>query len=156
MDILECEYSPQINPGSDLTPPPSTLLTLTPRSTTVLTYPYVSPTTTLTLRNPELSNTDTFQMRRIVNKTRGNTVRWLRNQDWPQGVVRKMTFVGLSRTQSDAFQAFIYASVGKLIGLLDYESLQWQGIITNPEEPVSELTRDCGYTISIMFEGSIV
>lgn len=156
MELIECEYSPQINPGSVLTAIPDTAPTLTPRSTTVLTFPFVSPTTTLTLRNPELGNQDTYQMRRIVNKTRGNTVRWLREQDWPKGVVRRMVFRGISRTLADQFRTFVYVSAGKLIGLLDYESIQWSGLITNPSEPIVEESRDCGYTFTISFEGSKV
>ena len=52
-----CNYTPGIGAGSFTYPAPSTTPpTLTPRSTTVLTWPYAAPTLTLSLRNPNFDN----------------------------------------------------------------------------------------------------
>lgn len=150
-----CHYDPQINPGSPLTPIPSTPTVLTPRNSIVLTFPVVSPTTTITLRNPNLGNSEISQMKRVVNTTRGNTVRWYRPQNWPKARMRAYTFTGISRTLADSLIAFLYASAGKPVGLLDYESQQWTGLITNPDTVITEALQDCGYTFELRFEGSV-
>lgn len=157
MSSILCQYAPQINPGSPLTPMPSTAPTIVVRPTIVLTYSYVSPTITFMLRNPEMGNTERSQMQRIVNRTRGNTVRWYRPQTWPKGRILEYMFRGLSEEEADYYlETFTPASLGKQVGLLDYESKQWVGLITNPQDPITEEGPLCSYTLKLNFEGNLV
>ena len=155
--MTECSYSPQISPGNNaLTPISATQPVLTPISTVIFSYPYVSPTTTVTLRTPRLGNTEALQLKRIVNVSRGNRVWILRNQNWPKMAIHNLEFVLIAESVINTLKTFLLASLGKEVGYLDYESRQWKGIITNPNEAIEEQVQGgCGYTVRIIFEGEL-
>ena len=49
-----------------------------------LTFPYVSPTNTLVLRNPEFANKDSLNFNRINRTTRGGALVVFADSDWPK------------------------------------------------------------------------
>lgn len=150
-------YSPQISPGNSyLTPPPAIGPLFVKASTITFTYPYVSPTTTLTLRSPQLGNKEAMRLRRVNRLTRGNSLRLFNNRDWPRDHILSISISGLEKSEVDNLIAFVNESLGKDIGYLDYESRQWVGIITNPKAVVTDLTKVCNFSAEIEFMGEVV
>ena len=149
-------YTPGIgDDDTGFTAPSPTSPTLTRRSTTVLTWPYSSPAMTLSLRNPEFDNVEQFESRRIVRRTRGGKLDFYRDENWPSAERLIMSFNNLTRTQSKNILTFLNKSLGQQIGLLDYESRQWRGIILTPASAVAERGRDV-FSVSLQFEGELV
>ena len=121
---------------ADCTWPDSPVLTA--RATTVFTYPYVAPTSTVALRNPEFNNREGLRFQRINKQTRGGKRIIFRDPNWPQEIRIKMKFEYLTIEQRRSLLQFLEDSVGQEIGLLDHESRQWRGVILTPSSHVTE------------------
>lgn len=147
-----CCITRDYRPGSTtvMTPP-----TLVARSTIVLTWPYVSPTLTLTIRNPEFRNTHRSVRKRIYRTTRGGTIKAYRNTTWPVTEELQYEFKGLSEASKVALVTFLKSSLGQEIGLLDFETRQWRGIIVQPDSEISQQFELCGYGFTLNFDGSL-
>ena len=150
-------YSPQITEGNnDLTPPPATPHPVLRRSTVVLTYPFVSPTTTLTIRTPDLGDKKELTYDRIYFESRGLTPHVYRDSNWQKRKILSLSFRALTKTQAADFEAFLKQSLGKVIGYLDYNSWQWSGVIVDPNQAIQEVFgTDCYYAISLTFRGQV-
>jgi len=156
-DVLnQCEYSPEISPGSPLTAMPASDITPVDRSTILLEYPYTSPTTTLEIRNPELNDKIVTQVYRVLEYTRGNSLIVFRDPNWFKTYVLNMAFTGLSRDNRNDILAFCRLTAGKYVKLTDYISQTHKGIIMNPDNPITQENRGCGYTWKLDFQGSLV
>jgi len=129
--------------------------TLIHRTTTVLTYPYVGPTITLELRNPDFDDVEQFEYRRINRRSRGGTLHLFADDDWPKAERLIMNFSSLSDQQSRDLLDFIQESLGKEIGLLDHENRQWKGIILTAPSPVSNEARGA-FSTTLEFDGELV
>lgn len=131
--------------------------TLTPQSYVSLTYPYVSPTKTITLRAPLFNNVEQQEFRRINRRTRGGTLEIHRQTYWPKSERLIMSFNALQESVAKSFLDFLYESNGKEIGLLDHEGRQWKGIILTPAAKIKDETgQACGFSTNLEFEGSTV
>lgn len=154
-----CNYSPGVGAGSfDYTPPSVISPTLVRRSTTVFTWPYTAPVLTLELRNPDFDNVEQFEFRRINRRTRGGTLDLYRDENWPKVQRLIYSFSWLCeeplKQRSDLFE-FLERSIGQKIGVLDFESRQWRGVILTPSNAISE-PRLNGFSVSLEFEGELV
>ena len=150
-------YVPQISPGNpNITPPSASVPALTLVATVSFTYPYATPTLTVQLRAPELSNLESKLIVRTVNITRGVSLKFFRDPIWPKYTILKYTFIGLSSLEKTNLQALILASIGKDIGFLDHQSRQWRGVITNPNAPITQTRQGCGYEYVFEFQGNLV
>lgn len=155
----KCSYSPQISPITipGLTPPAAVGPTLVKRDTVLLQYPYDSPTTTLTLRVPNLNNKLVPKISRIQTLSRGNTLVVYRDPIWPKSTILNWAFEGLTGDEAEACLAFSKLTCGKIIKLTDYESRVLRGILTNPRNPISQERNSCrGYTWKMDFQGAFV
>mgnify|MGYP001473499403 CR=1 FL=1 len=151
------EFAPQLSLGNpNITAPDLTEPTLVQSSTITLTYPYTSPTNTLVLRAPELNNVEALKITRVLNKTRGGDLNLFRAPFWLQIYSLSYKINSLTQQQAYDFLDFIQESLGKDIGLLDYESRQWQGLIVNPNKLIAQLKRNCSYSAELEFQGSLV
>lgn len=121
-------------PGNILLTPPI----LTRRTTTILTYPFDNPRYTLTLRNPDFDNVEQFEPRRINRRTRGGKLDLYRNNSWPKAKRFIYTFSSLKEQDIEDMIEFLEVSLGQEIGLLDFESRQWKGIILTPSAAFSQ------------------
>lgn len=119
------------------------------------TYPFTSPTLSFTCKTPELGNTETISLLRVIRQTRGNTLRVVRSAQWPKVEVLNLNFTDLTETDAINFKALLGQSVGKYIGYLDYLSRQWKCLITNPDTPISEEKVNRGFSIQLQMEGTI-
>lgn len=144
--ISLCGYDPQ---GALGTAPTLGTATLT------LTYPFVSPTHTVVLRNPEFGNTDRLEFLRINRTSRGGELFIYSDPIWPKQQIQNVTVRTLKESQKAALQEFFLLSIGKEIGFLDHENRQWKGYIVNPDASFTHEGRN-GYNVSIEFEGTLV
>lgn len=153
---IQHNYTPFVGFSTDIetTPPDITVPTLG-TATMTLTYPYVSPTTILVLRNPQFSNKDTLNFNRINRQTRGGTLIVYANSIWPKIQTLQVEVQWLKPPQLANYLTFLGLSLGQEIGLLDHENRQWRGIITKPDTPVSN-PENKDLTISFEFEGELV
>ena len=148
-------YTPFVGTGADATyTPPTTTVPTLGHGTLTLTHPFVSPTTTLVLRNPAFGNSDRVAFNRINRKTRGGTLVVYADPAWPKMQSLQVTVNALSSQQAADTLAFLKLSLGQEIGLLDHENRQWRGTITNPDAEVANPGRD-DYSVSLEFEGAL-
>jgi hypothetical protein len=124
------------------------------RSTILLTYPYVGPTTTVEVRNPQFDDTRQIEFRRINRKTRGGTLKIFRDDIWPQSERLIYSFDNLLNAKKKEILEFLEVSIGKEIGLLDFRSQQWRGIIITPTTQIGREDRP-GNSLTFEFEGTI-
>lgn len=123
----------------------------------VLTYPYTSPTTTISLPNPQLGNTETYKHQRVANRTRNGKLILFDKSYWPKFTSLKYSFRALTESNKTDITNFVALSLANEIGILDYESRQWRGFIISPNAPVSDVGRiGCNYTWDIEFQGVLV
>jgi hypothetical protein len=150
----ECQYTPFVGDGPGIPSPPSTTPPTLGSATLTLTYPFVSPTTTLVLRNPDFGNQRSLGFSRIFRTSRGGELEVFADPDWPETETLSVTIDGLSETQAQDFLTFLGTSLGQEIGLLDWENRQWRGIITTPDAEVTD-NGTCRKTTSFDFEGEL-
>lgn len=153
----ECTYSPQISPGNpNITPPSAVGPTLIHSSTVTFTFPYVTPTQTVSLPAPEFNNRDVIRIERINRETRGKTLKTFRYSIWP--IIRRLSlsFLGIPPDDAESMKTLLRASVGLEVGYLDFESRQWRGLIINPDTAISQEGPNCADAIRIEFEGDLV
>lgn len=147
--IDTCQYDPQVGTGGFTTTDPTFGI-----ATLTLTHPFVTPTTTLVLRNPNFGNTENFQFSRINRESRGGTLLVFRDPTWPKREALAITVDFLKQQQKLDLLAFFQTSLGQEIGLLDNENRQWKGIIVNPDSEVTHVGKD-NYSVTFEFEGEI-
>ena len=147
-------YTPFVGAGTgEYTPPTTTAPTLV-TGTLTLTYPFASPSSTLVLRNPEFTDRDLLNFNRINRKTRGGTLVVFADPNWPKTQVLSVQVDNLSHTQRDALITFLATSLGKEIGLLDWEGRQWRGLIVTPNLLITHVKRG-DRSIEFDFQGAL-
>jgi hypothetical protein len=153
----EEEFAPLIGDSDDesfddmLTTAPA----LTEGDTLTLTYPYDSPTLTLVLQNPEFGNTDTFSFTRIDRKTRGGDSKIFSDAKWAKWERLELKVQGIDPcvTTLEEIATFLNSSLGKEIGLADWEGRKWKGLIIAPQTQIAQ--RQIGLAVTISFEGEL-
>jgi hypothetical protein len=152
---VECQFSPFVGSGVGDTELPDTTAPVFGTATLTLTYPYVTPTTTLVLRNPDFGNQHNFEFVRINQVTRGGTQVVFSDPNWGKTETISVTIKALTEAEAEAFHTFLGNSLGTEIGLLDWYNRQWRGIITTPDAEITDLG-NCRRTITFEFEGEEV
>lgn len=108
------------------------------------------------LRSPIFNNTQSIHQTRIQRESISGKLIIYRDQQWPQTETFHWSFEALTETQRDDFLDFIYSTLGLQVTVSDYEGRDWLGIISNPEVETSQVSRGCGYTVNLEFEGEII
>lgn len=124
------------------------------RPTILLTYPYVNAEYTVELRNPQFDDIRQIENRRINRKTRGGKLIVFRDPIWPQSERLIYSFDNLFNSKKRELLTFLEVSIGKEIGLLDFRSQQWRGVIITPTTQIGREDRP-GNSITFEFEGTI-
>jgi len=148
------QYWPFVGFGDSIPAPPVVLAPTLGVTTFTLTYPFVSPTLTVVLRNPEYANKDDLSFNRVNRQTRGGTLVVFVDQTWPKTQKLAVEIRWLKPAQVTDLLELFTSSLGKEVGLLDHENRLWRGIIINPDTPVANPGRD-DYTVSFEFEGEL-
>ena len=147
--INTCLYDPQVGTGGI-----STIAPVFGVATLTLTHPFVTPTTTLVLTNPNFGNTESLHFSRINRESRGGTLLIFRDPTWPERQALNITVDFLKEAQKASLLQFFQDSLGTEIGLLDNENRQWKGIVVNPDAEVTQVGKD-NYSVTFEFEGEI-
>lgn len=150
---LEALYSPFIGENASGKAPPATASI--GDGTLTLTFPYVSPSITLTLRNPDFRDERATTFSRVVRDTRGGKLIVYSDPTWPKATTLKLSLSSLSSGKAADLLDFLQASLGKEIGLLDHLGRQWRGVITQPDAEMPHPSRG-GRAIDLIFEGELV
>jgi hypothetical protein len=155
---LDCNYHPFVGTTTDpdAPTPPDITAPILGVALLTLTYPFVTPTNTLVLRNPDFGNTDRLEFSRIRRQSRGGTSILFSDRKWPKQQVLNLSISALSQTKAEDFLDFVTESLGQEIGLLDWENRQWRGIILNPDADITDGGMTCRYAANLQFEGELV
>jgi len=149
------DYTPFVGASDpDYTPPSTTEPTLG-SARLRLTYPYLSPTLTLTLPNPAFSDKDRLNFNRINRETRGGTLVVFSDPKWPKTQTLALQVDNLNPNQAEDMITFLRTSLGKEIGLRDWEDRLWRGIITTPDARITHVKRH-DRSIAFEFQGELV
>lgn len=138
-------------------PPPATIPSTPHDASTdrlVLYYPSIDAIARqLTLRAPEFQDRDRNSYTRVTRETRGGSLVVYADPEWPSLRNVAVTVQGLTANEADDYLTFMYATLGKKIQVRDWEGGLWEGVIINPENPVTQDGPGCKYTISFELEG---
>lgn len=121
-----------------------------------LTHPYVSPTTTLVLRNPKFSNAWQTDVELNRRRTVGGQLVAMRRIKWTKVRSLKVSFEAHSEAIRDAWLSFVELSAGQEIGFLDHEDRQWRGVILPGERESAHVGIGCQHEFSFEFRGEPV
>ena len=88
-------------------------------------------------------------------RTKGGWLDLFRDESWPKSQRLIYSFNELKDTQRADLLTFLIRSIGQQVGILDFESRQWQGVILTPSNAISE-PRSGGFSFSLDFEGELV
>jgi hypothetical protein len=136
----------------DATVPP-----LGSRTTTILAYPYTTPTYSVSLRNPKFGNKQIQEIDVILRKTRGGEQVVGTEPTWLTTTYIEVSFEALTQAQRDDLIELLEASAGDEIKLIDWENRTWRGVIvSNPNEIVQVRDDGNSYEASFKFEGVLV
>lgn len=155
---IEFIYSPFIgsNGASGApTPPSGTLFTpATGQPDFMLFYPSSGPvSSSVSTRAPNFNNRDQLAFNRVNRETMGGTLIIFADPGWPKVQTLLLQFSSLKRSQMQALRTFIRTYIGQYVGLLDWDGRYWTGIISNPNEPFVQDTRDT-WSASFDFQGT--
>ena len=150
------QYHPFVGSGTEH--PPLTLVG--PMAGIVARFQLVWPATGtvtdyVTLRAPEFGNKDTLTFNRINRETRGGTLIIFANPMWPKTQTLALTFTGLRQIEVQDLLSFLGDHLGLEIGLIDWETRYWKGVITTTTNPVTEDSFD-NYTVNLEFQGELI
>lgn len=105
------------------------------------------------LRSPEFGDVNSLEFTRINRRTRGGDLIIYRDATWPSAELFRMTFTLLKPEEREKLFTLISRSLGKNITFQDHEGYTWNGLITNPETPI---TKDNRYSETVVIEFQVV
>jgi len=149
-------YTPFVGTGGDPSyTAPSTTPPVLGHATLTLTYPYATSDIVLVLRNPEPDNSDVLSFNRIKRESRGGSLIIFADPKWPKSQTLHLTVNNLTGQQVSDMKNFMMASLGREIGLLDWENRQWRGVIKTPDAQITQQGRH-NRSITFEFQGEVV
>lgn len=108
--------------------------------------------TDILLRKPDFDDTYRYEFTRIDRRSRGGDILISRDPIWPDNKTFKIAFSYLNEEEINKLHAFMEESLGKTIRYLNYDSVEWEGYITNPQTESAQVGR-ANYSIAIEFQG---
>ncbi len=125
-------------------------------SVTTLSYPYVSPTYEVSLRNPKFNNNQSQNNNTLIRTSQGGDQIVVSDTDWITITILNLEFEQLDSDQATALLVLLEASAADDIKLLDWENRTWRGRIILSEIPVLVRHDDgCSYDATLKFEGAL-
>lgn len=104
------------------------------------------------IRKPDFGDTYGYDLTRISRRSRGGDLIIGRDSIWPAVKSFSMTFSYLSQPEIDRLLNFMKLSLGKRCRYLNYDNVEWEGFIINPQTEATQVGRS-NQTITIEFEG---
>lgn len=120
-------------------------------------YPYTAPTLTLTLRNPELGDSEAVDIKTKYNISMNGDIHTIRHT--PKNRRLNLTFHDIVKANVESFITFISTSAGSEVRYTDHMANVWRGyILTNPLDYTTERKIVRGtcietYIVNIEFQG---
>lgn len=142
-------FSPQLFSGSLPAP------TFVYQTYIELTYPYVSPTVSLTMRNPNVGDGHSCSLFTAKATLRGGENIYFRDPDWPVTRVLSLGFSAIDNDKLEELYDFLDESIGKEVGLLDWLGRQWRGIIIT-SNGLGQYGKECDNVVGFDFRGTLV
>lgn len=110
--------------------------------------------TTLLIRNPDEDDTDQVVKKQTVNDTRGLAVNVFRRNIWSAYRTVTYKFRGLTAAKTDEIKAFLLLSLGRSVGLIDYNDRRWNVYIVNPDDAFTD-NGICKQELTLRMEGTV-
>ena len=125
----------------------------------IFKHPFAIPTTTFNVRNPQLGNSEEYNIKTQFHLAMDATV--YGTIDTPVNKTLLLTFTHLTKAVVNDFIAFFKVSAGEIISYTDHASNIWRGVIANnPFEASTDGRKDGACievsTVTIQFRGAIV
>jgi hypothetical protein len=150
-----CEYSPFVGSTTDPEAPQRLLKNIpvldANASGVTLFYPWSVPTATVHLRGPDIGNKNRLEFQRIKRETRGGTLIVWADPMWPKNERLVLSFSGLTETEGQTLLDFIYLTLGREVGLIDWEGNWWRVVTMTPNEALTRNRRE-NLSINLEFE----
>ncbi len=102
----------------------------------------------ITLRLPNFGNSESVDVDRALNTSRGGTPNIVRDPNWPETTEVTISFEVLTRAKGLELLDFLKNCLGLLITYTDPYDRDWEGIIINPDSAVTD-EGDCKYSASL-------
>ena len=110
----------------------------------------------VTLRNPEFGNTTSVRPARIRDTTLGRKNRAFADPIWPKLIEQTLTVDALTRTKALEVLTFFKNNLGLEVTFTDQNNRIWIGVITGPNDPITEIHGDdCRYRAKITFISAV-
>lgn len=111
-------------------------------------------TDTIELRNPELGNDESLDVKVAQNETRYGRLSVFRNPVWPKKTNLSFDITTITKAKALELHDFLVNCLGREVTLTDHESRIWVGVVSNPEALINELSDDdCKYSTNLEFIG---
>lgn len=107
------------------------------------------------LRKPDFDDTYTYEFTRINRRSRGGDLIISRDSIWPSTKTLALRWTYLSQAEIDRLLNFMKLTLGKRCRYLNYDNVEWDGFIKNPQTQAQQLGRD-NSGITVEFEGEPV
>jgi len=107
------------------------------------------------LRKPDFDDSYTYDLTRISRRSRGGDLLISRDAIWPATKTLNIRFTFLSQAEIDKLLYFMQITLGKRCRYLNYDNVEWDGFIINPQAVAQQVGRS-NQAISIEFEGEPV
>lgn len=104
------------------------------------------------LPKPDFDDTYTYDFTRINRRSRGGDLIISRDPIWPATKSLNLRWSYLSQAQVDVILNFMKVSLGRRCRYLNYDNVEWEGFITNPQAQAQQQGRS-NFTINIEFQG---
>jgi len=96
-------------------------------------HPYIAPTLSINIRNPELANSELVGIRTQVRQSMSGALHSFRRTPATRNLL--LSFTELSKTKVQELIDFLTTSAGDELRYIDYNAVVWRGyILTNPAE----------------------
>lgn len=92
----------------------------------------------IVLRNPNFGNSESLDVDRALNRSRGGTPNIYRDPNWPESTTINIQIAVMKESEAKELLDFLLDCLGQLITYTDYENRVWEGIVTNPNEAIIE------------------
>jgi hypothetical protein len=127
--------------------------------TITLQHPYTSPTTTLTLPNPDLGNIEALNLKTTMQFAMDGTIRTNvhgpsnKKLSYTISTIEEATCGSVTKEEMTNLISFIEAAGGDYIKLTDWNSDVWQVKIVTPIAEFVQYARDF-HRVALEFEGT--
>jgi hypothetical protein len=104
------------------------------------------------LRKPDFDDSYTYDFTRINRRSRGGDLIISRASFWPKTTELNIRFTFLSQAEIDQLLYFLEITLGKRCRYLNYDNVEWEGFITNPQAVAQQIGRS-NQALTIEFQG---